>query len=58
MLWGIVVGLLQAATPLIFWWLDSATVYALGLAVIAAVYVGFAVADGRPKVIAVESSVT
>jgi hypothetical protein len=41
-----------------FWWLDSATVYALGLAVIAAIYVGFAVADGRPKVIAVESSVT
>jgi hypothetical protein len=57
-LWGIVVGLLQATTPLVFWWLDGATVYALGLAVIAAVYVGFAVADGRPKVIAVESSVT
>ena len=32
MLWGIVFGLLQAATPLVFWWLDSATVYALGLA--------------------------
>jgi hypothetical protein len=58
MLWGIVVGLLQAATPLVFWWLDSATVYALRLVVIASVYVGFAVADGRPKVIAVESSVT
>jgi hypothetical protein len=57
-LWGILVGLLQAATPLAFWWLDSATVYALGLAVIASVYVGFAVADGRPKVIAIESSVT
>ena len=57
MLWGIVVGVLQAATPLVFWWLDSATVYALGLAVIAAIYIGFAVADGRPKVIAVESSV-
>jgi hypothetical protein len=56
--WGIVVGVLQAATPLAFWWLDGATVYALGLVVIAAVYVGFAVADGRPKVIAVESSVT
>jgi hypothetical protein len=56
-LWGVGVGLLQAATPLAFWWLDSATVYALGLAVIASVYVGFAVADGRPKVIAVESSV-
>ena len=51
-----VVGLLQAATPLAFWWLDSTTAYALGLVVIAAVYVGFAVADGRPKVIAVEST--
>jgi hypothetical protein len=57
LLWGIVVGFVQAATPLAFWWLDSATVYALGLVLIAAVYVGFAVADGRPKVIAVESSV-
>jgi hypothetical protein len=58
MLWGVIAGVLQAATPLAFWWLDSATVYALGLVVIASVYVGFAVADGRPKVIAVESSVT
>ena len=57
MLWGIVVGLLQASTPLVFWWLGSATVYALGLAVIAGVYVGLAVADGRAKVIAVESGV-
>jgi hypothetical protein len=57
-LWGIVVGLLQAATPLAFWWLNSATVYALGLVVIASVYIGFAVADGRPKIIVVESSVT
>jgi hypothetical protein len=55
--WGIVVGLLQAATPLAFWWLDSATVYALGIAAIAAIYVGFAVADGRPKIIAVETTV-
>ena len=58
MLWGILVGVLQAATPLVFWWLDSATVYALGLVVIASIYVGFAVADGRVKVIAAESSVT
>jgi hypothetical protein len=58
MLWGIVVGLLQAATPLAFWSLDSATVYALGLVVIAAVYIGFAVADGRPKIIAAESGVS
>ena len=55
--WGIVVGGIQAATPLAFWWLDPATVYALGLAVIAAVYIGFAVADGRWRVIAVESGV-
>jgi hypothetical protein len=32
-------------------------VYALGLALIAAVYIGFAVADGRPRVIAVETGV-
>ncbi len=57
MLWGIAVGIGQAATPLAFWWLDGATVYALGLAVIAAIYIGFAVADGRVKVIAAESSV-
>ena len=57
MLWGIAVGLLQAATPLLIWWLDAATVYALGLAVIGAIYVGFAVADGRAKVIAVETGV-
>jgi hypothetical protein len=42
---------------LVIWWLDRATVYALGLVVIAGIYVGFAVADGRAKVIAVESSV-
>ena len=56
-LWGVVVGVAQAATPLVFWWLDNATVYALGLAVIAAVYVGFAVADGRWRVVAVETGV-
>ena len=55
--WGVVVGALQAASPLAFWWLDPATVYALGLALIAAVYIGFAVADGRASVIVVESSV-
>jgi hypothetical protein len=56
-LWGVVVGAAQAASPLAFWWLDTATVYALGLIVIAAVYIGFAVADGRGRVIAVESGV-
>jgi hypothetical protein len=55
--WGLVVGAAQAASPLAFWWLDTATVYALGLAVIAFVYIGFAVADGRPRVLAVETGV-
>ena len=37
--------------------MDLATVHALVIALIAAVYIGFAVADGRPKVIAVETCV-
>ena len=56
-LWGVVFGAIQAASPLGFWWLDPATVYALSLTLIAAVYIGFAVADGRPVVLAVESGV-
>jgi hypothetical protein len=56
-LWGIVWGGLQAASPLGFWWLAPATVYALSLTLIAAVYLGFAVADGRPAVIAVEAGI-
>jgi hypothetical protein len=56
-LWGVVVGTIQAASPLGFWWLDPATVYAVGLAAIAFVYIGFAVADGRSRVIAAESVV-
>jgi len=53
-LWGLVWGVIQAAAPLGFWWLAPATVYALSLPLIAAVYIGFAVADGRSRVIAVE----
>ena len=56
-LWGVVWGVIQAAVPLGFWWLDAATVYALSIALIAAVYIGFAVADGRPTVIAVEAAI-
>ena len=56
--WGAVLGVLQAASPLAFSWLDATTVYALGLAVIAAIYVGFAVADGRRHVLVVEVAVT
>ena len=57
LIWGVIFGLLQAAAPLGLWWLPPATVYAISLALIAAVYIGFAVADGRRKVIAVEVSV-
>jgi hypothetical protein len=56
-IWGAAWGALQAVSPLGFWWLEPKTVYALGLALIAAVYIGFSVADGRWKVIAAESSV-
>ena len=56
-LWGVVFGVLQAASPLALWWLDTGVVYALGLAAIAAIYVGFAVADGRVRIIVVESVV-
>jgi hypothetical protein len=55
--WGIVVGVLQAAAPVAFFWLEPAAVGALGLALIAAVYIGFAVADGRRHVLAVETAV-
>ncbi|SDE62217.1 hypothetical protein SAMN05660485_01322 [Blastococcus fimeti] len=55
--WGVVFGGLQAVSPLGFPWLTPAAVYALGLTLIAAVYVGFSVADGRWTVIAVETGV-
>jgi hypothetical protein len=56
-LWGVVFGIIQAAAPLGFWWLDPATVYGLSLPLIAAVYIGFAVADGRRTVLAVETAI-
>jgi hypothetical protein len=56
-MWGLVFGAIQAASPLALRWLEPATVYALSLSLIAAVYIGFAVADGRPRVIAVECTV-
>ncbi|MGY1687595.1 hypothetical protein ACI8AK_18585 [Geodermatophilus sp. SYSU D00867] len=55
--WGVVWGCLQAASPLAFPWLDDATVYSMGLVLIAAVYIGFSVADGRGRVVAVETVV-
>jgi hypothetical protein len=57
LMWGLAFGVLQAASPLAFWWLDPATVYALGLVLIASVYIGFAVADGRPRVFATETGI-
>ena len=54
---GAATGVIQAASPLAFWWLEPKTVYALGIAVIAAIYIGFSVADGRGHVIAIESGV-
>jgi hypothetical protein len=54
---GAAVGVLQAAAPFAFWWLPAATVYAISIAFIATVYIGFAVADGRPHVLVVESAV-
>ncbi|MBV8960985.1 MAG: hypothetical protein JOZ37_08025 [Actinobacteria bacterium] len=40
-----------------FWWLNPSTVHALMVTMIAGVYIGFAVADGRPKVVVAESAV-
>jgi hypothetical protein len=57
LLWGAGIGVLQALSPLAFPWLGASTVYALGLALIASIYIGFAVADGRPRVLAVETAV-
>jgi len=57
LMWGVLWGVIQAAAPLGFWWLDAATVYGISIALIATVYIGFAVADGRPAVIAVETTV-
>jgi hypothetical protein len=56
-LWGVVWGLLNAAAPIVVWWLPDATVLAMTIPLIAAIYIGFAVADGRPEVIAVEAAV-
>ncbi len=54
---GLVVGILQAAAPLGLWWVPARTVYGMSLALIATVYIGFAVADGRPRVVSVETAV-
>ncbi|HKY13285.1 MAG TPA: hypothetical protein VJM33_00060 [Microthrixaceae bacterium] len=55
--WGLIVGVFNVVAAWGFWWLDLSTFHALAIALIAAVYIGLAVADGRPKVIAVEVGV-
>lgn len=52
--WGLALGAVQAASPLIFQWIEPATLHAMYISLIAAVYIGFAVADGRPKVLVAE----
>ena len=54
---GLVVGVAQASAPFAFWWVPPATVYAMSIAFIATVYIGFAVADGRRIVVIVEAAV-
>lgn len=50
-------GAIAVALPLMIWWLEPATVQAISIAVIASAYIGFAVADGRPRVIVAETVV-
>jgi hypothetical protein len=54
---GVAVGIFQAFSPIVLWWLDAVDVWGVALALIASVYVGFAVGDGRKAVIAVEVTV-
>ena len=55
---GVLVGVIQTFSPVLFWWLHQDVVWALWLVGIAFVYIGFAVADGRTRVIATEATVT
>jgi hypothetical protein len=55
--WGVGIGIAQASVALGFWWIEPSTVHALMIALIAAIYIGFAVSDGRTHVIAVECAV-
>jgi hypothetical protein len=55
--WGTAVGAVQAGIAFSFWWLEPSTVHALMIVLIAAIYVGFAVSDGRTNVILVECTI-
>jgi hypothetical protein len=57
-LWGVAIGLFQAFSPLAFWWLEPALVWSLALVLLASVYIGLAVADGRTVVVTAEIAVT
>jgi hypothetical protein len=54
---GLVIGVVQAAAPFAFPSVPPATVYAMSIAFIATVYIGFAVADGRRNILVVETVV-
>jgi hypothetical protein len=56
-MWGVLIGAIQAASPLAIRWLEPATVQSVCIALIAAVYIGFAVADGRTNVMIVETTI-
>ena len=56
-LWGVLVGAFQAASPVGLWWLHQDVVWAITLVIIAPIYVGLAVGDGRRRVIVVEVAV-
>lgn len=56
--WGVGVGIFQAFCPMVMRWLDAVALWGVALALIASVYIGFAVADGRRRVLVVEVLVT
>jgi hypothetical protein len=55
--WGVLIGAAQACIAFAFWWLDPSAVHALMIVLIAAIYIGFAVSDGRTNVIVAECAV-
>ena len=57
-LWGVAIGLFQAFSPLAFFWLEPALVWSMALVLLASVYIGLAVADGRTVVVATEIAIT
>jgi hypothetical protein len=56
--WGVAFGLVHAFAPFGLWWLAPTLVWSLALVLIASVYIGLAVADGRPRVLVAEVLVT